>query len=335
MKNLIWIAAVVVLAVAVYMINSPTTKGRLTVMTWNQEETLVCHKGHTMVLQDRIVENPTAEVIMVSDGCDITIKNCTFKGPNPINVAGVARFTMIGGKLEAEKIGMIVGAGDVVLRDVEVVAKQAGLVAVGESRVTVEGGSITSKTTGVDARETAVVRIDGTTVTGDSYSIKAVAQAKVAVTPKSQLQGAVEKQGFGMVAMDGNLEAEKQRLAATEARESQQQLVFDKYAKGACKGFHQCFLRAGLEGGMVDGEIHMPVDKRGRVRGAKVLFAVPAANRCLQKVARGKKVPRFRGPPGNLICRFNGVVQKAQGSVAYDSSYEVAAPTEDTTNNQP
>ena len=100
-----------------------------------------------------------------------------------------------------------------------------------------------------------------------------------------------------------------------------------RYPRSACPGVVECFQAAGVEGDIA-GEISFAVDAHGKVVKVAQKIDKGASDdvrACLEGLGRRKRILRFLGPPGRLVCTFSGSVTKHTRSVKSKGRYVFAA----------
>jgi hypothetical protein len=320
-KNLVIVLVIVLLGGAVYVVNSPAAKGSLKVYFWDDEnEPLQCTKGNLIVLENRTIEHPIDEIIMAGGDCQIKLVNCTFKSPLPIYAEDESQLWVVGGKLEAEEKAIASSGASVKLEGVEIVSGKTGVEATSKVEVVIDGGSIEADVA-LDAQQEAKVRVNGTILNGRSFAVKANAEVEVAISSDTKYRGEIERQHAAVVSLDGSIENERVRMSDADRLQNKLSTRFEKYSRNVCKGFGRCFMKLG-GAAMVNGEIWMPVDKKGRVKTVKLQAAIPEVAQCVRRVGLKKRIAGFKGPPGKLICRFSGMVQPDSDALTYETAYE-------------
>lgn len=184
------LVAIVIAGAMVYSL-SGTVKGWVNVLFWKGNDTLVCGGHMIMKLKGKEVDlNGTA--ILAGGECQLTLKDCTFKGTTPITAGGSAKVTIEGGTYTGSKTAITLGGnarvtikgatlkggttglslrgtGTVTLEDVAVEGKTKALSASGNGRIEVIGGSLSSPKRAVYAAGSATVVLVGTKTEGAVY----------------------------------------------------------------------------------------------------------------------------------------------------------------------
>ncbi|MBW1871792.1 MAG: hypothetical protein JRJ19_06990 [Deltaproteobacteria bacterium] len=84
----------------------------------------------------------------------------------------------------------------------------------------------------------------------------------------------------------------------------------------------KCYTRAEFIG-QVAGRIVMQVDEYGKVTKieAKLPNTDKAIQACIRKVCLNKRISKFDGPPGDLVCEFAGSVAGSTHSVSTTAKF--------------
>ena len=171
----------------------------------------------------------------------------------------------------------------------------------------------------MQARDHAQVHLIGGRYKGREHSLLAHDYAIILVSKETKLTQkigvssdlvVVSRPGIDLKAVSAHLE----EFAAKEQR----------YKKGACDGFLQCFKEKGSTG-RYDAWVEMTPDAKGKIVKVRVKRLVAskyrAVKKCLQAEAKEKTIAGFEGPPGTLWCRTWGTLQGFMEAVSSNSGF--------------
>jgi hypothetical protein len=288
------------------------------------ERTPYC-TNRTVMVRDRVLDLART-VFSARAGCVATFAGCTFKTTasksSPFWVATLeagddGRIEILGGRIEGTRYAVSAsGRSRVVLQKVTVrglptpaelshAFGRSALKASDDARVIVLGGEVSDTDTAIIVEGRAVVVLAGVRVSGEI----------------------IERRGGKALILKAGESAEK-ALLELDARRQQAQARLGEYARVACTGVPECYVREGVSGHVV-GRIDMRTGKSGKVsRVAVRLPGAPAAVAdCLRKLSKAKAIPDFKGPKGKLVCEYSGSVGGGGEGIKWTSRYEPSDPS--------
>ncbi len=315
-KNLASGAAILaVLAISITILVSPTARSALTFAVWDPDDgPLQCTGSDELVLEGKTLSHPLHPLIVAGQGCQLTLRDCSLKAKRPIAVEGEVVLRLEGGTIEADEIALTAaGKARVELRGTTLVGTQNALLVNQEAAVEMKEGRLEGLVA-VLATDKARVSLAKVTLTGTELAVKATGNAEVLVN-ESTLSGKTEVSGEAAVGVNQTIAQARAAMAKAAKQAAAELDRYEKYAAGGCDGVVACLQKADIAG-LVDLEIKMNVDAKGKVKSVRQSGVPPEAKRCVEKNAKQKKIARYKGPGGLWTCTVAGTVMP--GSDAAD-----------------
>jgi hypothetical protein len=188
---------IVIAAVMAYSF-SGTVKGWVHVLMWGGDDTLTCGGNMVMKLEGKEVDlDGTA--IMAGGKCELTLKDCTFKGTTPLTIGGDAKVTIEGGTFTgSEKAVSAGGNAKVTIKGATLVGDIAGLYMGGNGKVTLDETNVTSKKDALYAGGNGYVEVKRGKLQSPKNAVAAGGNVKV-VLAGTDVKGEISKGGNAVV----------------------------------------------------------------------------------------------------------------------------------------
>jgi hypothetical protein len=188
---------IVIAAVMAYSF-SGTVKGWVHVLMWGGDDTLTCGGNMVMKLEGKEVDlDGTA--ILAGGSCELTLKDCKFKGTTPLTIGGDAKVTIEGGSFTGSKKGISVGgAAKVTIKGATLEGDAAGLSMGGNGKVTLVGTTVKSKKDALYAGGNGYVEVQKGKLLSPKNAVRAGGNVKV-VLKGAEVKGEISKGGNAVV----------------------------------------------------------------------------------------------------------------------------------------
>lgn len=177
------IAVLVVVAGVIAYNSSGTLQGKIKVWLWKGNDTLRC-SGKQVIKINGKTAHMDQVVIYASGSCKVYLTKVDFKGRSGVHVSGNAVLKITDSKIHGEQShGIYVSNGaQATLENTKVVGKSAALYVGSQARVTITGGSLTSKRQAIYMGSDAQVTLNNVQVSGQTDAVYLGSKAELMAT---------------------------------------------------------------------------------------------------------------------------------------------------------